>query len=52
MAFDPPPTQATTVPGRAPVSVSICSRDSTPMTDWKSATISGYGAGPTAEPMM
>ncbi len=34
-----PPAPAS---GRAP---------SVPMTDWKSATISGYGAGPTADPI-
>ena len=41
MALEPPPTQATTVAGQAPSSASICSRASSPITDWSSATISG-----------
>ena len=35
-----------------PTRSSICARASRPMTDWKSRTIRGYGAGPTTEPMM
>ena len=41
MAFDPPPTHATTASGSRPSSASICSRASAPITDCSSATISG-----------
>ena len=51
MAFDPPPTQATTTSGSRPTSSSICARASLPITAWKSRTIVGNGCGPMAEPM-
>ena len=35
----------------APVASSICARASSPITDWSAATISGYGCGPTTEPI-
>jgi len=50
MAFEPPPTQATTRSGSFPVSFRACARASSPMTRWKSRTIIGYGCGPSAEP--
>ena len=37
--------------GEAPSAASICSRASRPITDCSSATSSGYGAGPTHEPI-
>ena len=51
IAFEPPPTHATTASGNRPTRPSICSRASRPMTDCSSATSSGYGAGPTHEPI-
>ena len=46
IAFDPPPTQATTVFGqRARCAPCIWRRASRPITDWKSRTIIGYGCG-------
>ena len=52
MAFEPPPTQATTRVGQPPLGLEhLLARLSAPITDWSSRTISGYGAGPTAEPM-
>ena len=51
-AFEPPPTQATTMSGRRPT----CSRHwalvSRPITDWKSRTIIGNGCGPTTLPIV
>jgi len=41
MALEPPPTQAITASGWRPTSSGICSRASTPITDWKSRTIAG-----------
>ena len=41
MAFEPPPMQATTVSGNRPSASMICERASSPMTHWKSRTISG-----------
>ncbi len=37
MAFEPPPTQATTASGSRPTVSSACCRASRPMTDWSSA---------------
>ena len=51
IAFEPPPTQATTASGSAPSASSSCSRASRPITACSSRTISGYGAGPTHEPI-
>ena len=48
IAFEPPPTQATTASGRRPSASSTCSRASRPITACSSRTISGYGAGPDA----
>ena len=50
IAFEPPPTQATTTLGSAPTRSSHCARASRPMIDWNSRTIAGYGCGPIAEP--
>jgi len=50
--FDPPPTHASTRSGSRPVRSSSCARASSPILRWRSRTIDGYGAGPTAEPMM
>ncbi len=52
IAFEPPPTQAITRAGSAPSAASACSRASSPITRCRSRTSAGYGAGPTAEPMM
>ena len=52
MAFEPPPTQAITASGCRPASSGICARHSSPITDWKSRTIIGYGCGPATVPMM
>ena len=52
IALEPPPTQATTRSGSRPSRSRICARASSPITRWRSRTIAGYGAGPTAEPMM
>ncbi len=53
IAFDPPPTQATTASGVSdPVCSRSCARVSSPITRWRSRTIAGYGCGPIAEPMM
>jgi len=41
IALLPPPTQATMAVGSRPASSTICLRDSRPMTDWNSRTISG-----------
>ena len=50
MALEPPPTQAVTASGSAPVSSSTCARASSPMTRWKSRTITGNGCGPATVP--
>ena len=50
IALDPPPTQATTLSGSAPVSSRHWSRDSSPMPRQKSRTIAGNGCGPAAVP--
>jgi hypothetical protein len=50
--FEPPPTQAITRSGSRPSICWIWARSSSPITRWRSRTIAGYGAGPTAEPMM
>ncbi len=50
--LEPPPTQAITRAGSVPSAASACSRASSPITRWRSRTSAGYGAGPTAEPMM
>jgi hypothetical protein len=52
IAFDPPPTHATTLRGSRPARSSICARASRPMAAWNSRTMRGYGAGPTTDPMM
>ena len=52
IALEPPPTQATTASGSAPIASRHLLRASRPMTDWKSRTIIGYGCMPTTEPMM
>ena len=52
IAFEPPPTHATTLFGSRPVRSSSCARASRPIAAWNSRTIRGYGAGPTTEPMM
>jgi len=52
IAFEPPPTQATTVCGSLPQRSSVWARASRPMTDWKSRTMRGNGSGPTTDPMM
>jgi hypothetical protein len=49
IAFEPPPTQATTASGSFGLSAARTSR---PMIDWKSRTMTGYGWGPTTDPMM
>ena len=41
MALEPPPTQATSASGSRPSASMICARISSPITDWKSRTISG-----------
>ena len=51
IALDPPPTQARTASGRPPSSSRHCARASVPMTEAKSRTIPGNGAGPPTEPM-
>ena len=51
IAFEPPPTHATTQSGRRPIWSSDCWRASLPITAWKSRTIVGKGCGPIAEPM-
>ena len=50
MALEPPPTQATTTSGRAPVRSRTWARASMPMTRCSSRTIHGYGWGPMTEP--
>ena len=51
IAFEPPPTHATTTSGSAPSSSSRhCRRASSPTTRWNSRTIHGNGCGPIAEP--
>ena len=50
IAFEPPPTHATTASGSRPSTASICSRASRPITACSSRTISGYGVGPDARP--
>src|SRR2546425_1034314 len=50
--FEPPPTQAITASGCRPASSCICGMHSSPITDWKSRTIIGYGCGPATVPMM
>ena len=52
MAFEPPPTQAATASGSAPVRSSTCWRASSPMIFWKSRTIAGNGCGPATVPKM
>ena len=52
IALLPPPTQATTASGSAPVRSSTWARASTPMMRWKSLTSMGNGCGPTTEPMQ
>src|SRR6185295_2569185 len=49
IAFEPPPTQATTTLGSMPTRSSHCARASRPMIDWNSRTIVGYGCGPVAD---
>ena len=51
IAFEPPPTHATTTSGSLPACSSICARASRPMTDCRFLTIVGNGCGPTAEPI-
>ena len=41
IAFEPPPTQATTASGRRPMRARICARASSPITRCSSRTISG-----------
>ena len=41
MAFEPPPTAATSTSGSRPSFSRICSLASVPITDWKSRTIAG-----------
>ena len=50
IAFEPPPTHATTTSGSAPSSSRHCARASSPITRWNSRTIHGYGCGPITEP--
>ena len=50
IAFEPPPTHATSASGSRPSACRACRRVSAPMTAWKSRTITGYGCGPSAEP--
>ena len=52
IAFEPPPTHAITASGCRPASSCICAMHSSPITDWKSRTIIGYGCGPATVPMM
>ena len=52
IAFEPPPTHAMTASGSLPASACICSLASTPMTRWKSRTMTGKGCGPITEPMQ
>ena len=53
IAFEPPPTHATTKSGSAPPRISRhCSRASSPTMRWNSRTIHGNGCGPTTEPMQ
>ena len=52
IAFEPPPTQATTASGSRPAMSWTCWRASTPMIRWKSRTIIGNGCGPPTEPMQ
>src|SRR3990170_3438962 len=49
IAFEPPPTQATSTSGRRPRAARAWRRVSRPITAWKSRTIIGYGCGPRAE---
>jgi hypothetical protein len=51
MAFEPPPTQATTASGMPPAASANCWVDSTEMTFWSSRTMVGKGCGPIADPM-
>jgi len=50
IAFDPPPTQATSRSGSRPMTRRDCTRASSPITRWKSRTSIGYGWGPITEP--
>ena len=50
MAFEPPPTQATTASGRRPTRSRVWARASSPMMRWKSRTIAGKGCGPATVP--
>ena len=52
IAFEPPPTHATTRSGSVPRIARHCSRASSPTTRWNSRTIHGYGCGPTTDPMQ
>ena len=51
IAFEPPPTQATSASGRRPSASRSWARASRPTIDWKSRTIDGNGWGPTTEPI-
>ncbi len=51
IAFEPPPTQAIAASGSLLSASRICARASRPITACSSRTISGYGSGPTHEPM-
>ena len=46
MAFEPPPTQAMHASGSRPAWLEDLRAASSPITDWKSRTMVGYGCGP------
>ena len=50
IALEPPPTQAATASGSAPVSSRHWARASSPIPRQKSRTIAGNGCGPAAVP--
>ena len=51
IAFDPPPTHATTYSGSEPTRSAYWVRASSPITRWRSRTSIGNGCGPTTEPI-
>ena len=50
IAFEPPPTHASTASGNFPVNSRTCALASTPIILWKSRTIVGNGCGPASVP--
>jgi hypothetical protein len=52
MAFEPPPTHATSISGRRPFGLQHLLARFLADHDWKSRTIAGIGCGPATVPMM